>query len=214
VDLPAIRLGISLEPMDSTAERLAQIREAVEVGFDIVHVIGDRSDSAAIFSADRTTDASERVGCTALEASYELLRLAGQQRSLVAIGPLPGTEEEVAVQAMTARSRLDDLIPQVDFAFSFLQTSIDDPADLSVVRRVMPDMPETQMRNLATVLAGSVASAVRRIRWLREDLGISYFTFHKSPATSWNTLAMLVAAIDDRCPMTDPVIYGGFSSLN
>jgi hypothetical protein len=214
VDLPAIRLGISLEPMDSTAERLANIRDAVKVGFDIVHVIGDRGDSAVILSADHTTDASERAGYTALEASYELLRLAGQQRSLVAIGPLSGTEEEVAAQAMSARSKLDDLIPQVDFAFSFLQTSIDDPADLSVVRRIMPDMPETQMRSLATVLAGSVASATRRIRRLREDLGISYFTFHKSPATSWNTLAMLVAAIDDRRPMTDPVIYGGFSSPN
>ena len=84
----AIRLGISLEPMDSTAERLANIRDAVKVGFDIVHVIGDRSGSAAIFSADLTTDVSERAGYTALEASYELLRLAGQQRSLVAIGPL------------------------------------------------------------------------------------------------------------------------------
>jgi len=200
--------------MDSTAERLVNIREAVKVGFDIVHVIGDRSESAAIFSADHATDLSERAGYTALEASYELLRLAGQQRSLVAVGPLSGTEEEVAAQAMTARSKLDDLIPQVDFAFSFLQTSIDDPGDLSVVRRIMPDMPETQMRNLATVLAGSVASAARRIRRLHEDLGISYFTFHKSPATSWTTLARLVAAIDDRGPVTDPVISGGFSPLN
>jgi hypothetical protein len=214
VDLPAIRLGISLEPMDSTAERLATIRDAMKVGFDIVHVIGDRSDSAAIVSADHTTDASQRAVYTALEASYELLRLAGQQGSLVAIGPFSGTEEEVAVQAMTARSKLDELTPQVDFAFSFLQTSIDDPADLSVIRRIMPDMPETQMRNLATVLAGPVASAARRIRRLREDLGISYFTFHKSPASSWNSLAMLVAAIDDRRPMTDPAIYGGSSSLN
>ena len=142
MDFPAIRLGISLEPMGSTAERLANIRDAVKVGFDIVHVIGDRSDSAAIFSDDLTTNVSERAGYTALEASYELLRLGGQQRSLVAIGPLSGTEEEVAAQAMTARSKLDDLIPQVDFAFSFLQTSIDDPADLSVVRRIIPDMPD------------------------------------------------------------------------
>jgi hypothetical protein len=214
VDLPAIRLGISLEPMDSTAERLAHIRDAVEVGFDIVHVIDDRWDGAATLLTERTTDASEQTDHTALEASYELLRLAGQKRTLVAIGPLSGTEEEVAAQAMTARSKLDDLTPQVDFAFSFLQVSIDDPADLSVVRRIMPAMPETQMRNLATVLAGSVASAVRRIRRLREDLGISYFTFHKSPATSWNTLARLVAAIDDRGPMTDPVIYSGFLPLN
>ena len=142
MDFPAIRLGISLEPMSSTAERRANIRDAVKVGFDIVHVIGDRSDSASIFSDDLTTNVSERAGYTALEASYELLRLAGQQRSLVAIGPLSGTEEDVAAQAMTARSQLDDLIPQVDFAFSFLQTSIDDPADLSVVRRIIPDMPD------------------------------------------------------------------------
>jgi hypothetical protein len=47
VDLPAIRLGIRLEHMDSTAERLAHIRDAVEVGFDIVHVIDDRWDGAA-----------------------------------------------------------------------------------------------------------------------------------------------------------------------
>ena len=69
------------------------------------------------------------------------------------------------------------------------------------------------MRNLATVLAGSVASAARRIRRLREDLGIS-----TSPLTSlgylMDTLAMLVAAIEVRRPMTDPVISGGFSSLN
>jgi hypothetical protein len=68
----------------------------VKVGFDIVHVIGDRSDSASIFSTHHATDVSKRDGYTALEASYELLRLAGQQRSLVATGPLSGTEEDVA----------------------------------------------------------------------------------------------------------------------
>jgi len=161
-------------------------------------------------TTDHTADASYRTGDSVIEASYELLRLAGQQRNLAAIGPLSGTAQEVAARAMNARFKLDDLVRQIDFAFSFPQVSIDDPADLSVVRRLIPDMPEAQMRELATVLAGSVASAACCIRWLRDVLGIGYFTFHKSSATSWNTLARLVAMINDRGPMTGPVICADF----
>jgi hypothetical protein len=184
VNLPATLLGVSLEPMGSTATRRAYIRDAREIGFDIVHVIDDRCDDRWDVTTDHTADSSYRTGNPVTEASYELLKLAGQQRNLVAIGSLSGTAEEVAARAKDARSKLDDLGLQFDFAFSFLQVSIDDPADLSVIRRLLPDMPEAQMRELATVLSSPVASAACRVRWLRDVVGVSYFTFHKSSATS------------------------------
>ena len=71
-------------------------------------------------------------------------------------------------------------------------------------------MPEAQMRELATVLSRTVASAVCRVRWLRDVVCVSYFTFPKSSATSWESLANLVAMIKDGGPMTGPVMYADY----
>lgn len=116
----------------------------------------------------------------------------------------------MAARAKDARSKLDGLGLQFDLAFSFLQVSIDDPGDLSVIRRLLPDMPEAQMRELATVLISSVAPAACRVRWLRDVVGVSYFTFHKSSATSWESLAKLVSMIKVGGSMTGPVMYGDY----
>jgi hypothetical protein len=72
---------------------------------------------------------------------------------------------------------------------------MDNPADLSVVHDLAPDAQEAELRKMSTVLDGSVSAAADRIGRLHKDLGISYFTFHKTAATSWQTLENLADAV-------------------
>jgi hypothetical protein len=37
--------------------------------------------------------------------------------------------------------------------------------------------------------------AAKRIQRLHKDLGISYFSFSKTPGTSWDTFGKLIAAL-------------------
>jgi hypothetical protein len=114
---------------------------------------------------------------------------------MVAIGPLRSTAGEMAEQVAVVRRMAETPVEPVEIAFNFLQVSIDDPTDLSVVRQLLPDAPEAELRRLATVLDGSIGSVVNRIRHLYEVLGISFLTFHMSDATAWNTLEAIAAAV-------------------
>jgi hypothetical protein len=111
----------------------------------------------------------------------------------VAVSPL-GDEAAVADRVRYVRRQLDSLTEEAQLAFSFLQVSLDDPADLSVLRQLAPTTDECQLRQMATLLDGPLSIASDRIRRFH-DLGISYFTFHKCAATSWSTLAALIAAV-------------------
>lgn len=188
-----IRFGISLECGDSNLERESLIRVAAQAGFEDVHLI---EPTPSPFAPGDRSNVSVIHGNAIVAATHQLMQRAVKQRTLVGIGPLCGTEEDVASHVAMARAQLGDLMAGVELAFSFLQVSIDDPTDLSVLHHLMPSLPETQIRRFATVLDGSIGSAASRIREFHEELGISYFTFHKSLGTTWNTLASLVNAVE------------------
>ena len=116
---------------------------------------------------------------------------------MVAVGPL-GTPEQIARKAARAKRKTADLSGEIALAFSFLQVSIDDATDMSIVRQLLPGTPDLNLRRLATVLDGSVTTAVARIRYFYDELGISFFTLHKSAGTSWNTLERIAAALTHR----------------
>jgi hypothetical protein len=188
-----LRLGISLvaqDPVDSLAE--AEI--ARQAGFDLVFMIdalkvrNGRSRNGGRIVPPLTTQADLVV-----EASHRLLSMATRTVTTVGISPFGG-EQAVALRAGYARDELASLVDEVQLAFSFLQVSIDDPSDLSVLRQLVPGAPEHQLREMATLLDGPTTAAVDRIRRFH-DLGISYFTFHKSAATSWTTLGELADAV-------------------
>jgi hypothetical protein len=194
VILRPLQLGISLAAY-SRAESAFDVGFARQAGFDVVVVI------------DRTAEETERVwdgeggdplmaaeGNLAIEASHEMLRMVTKSVTTVAVSPLLGDEAAVADRVRYVRHQLDPLTEKVQLAFSFLQVSLDDPTDLSVLRQLAPSAVECQLHQMATLLDGSLITARDRIRRFH-DLGISYFTFHKSAATSWNTLAALVAAV-------------------
>ena len=60
--------------------------------------------------------------------------------------------------------------------------------------RKLPNSDQYSGGGRSLLLDGSPTEAADRIRRFH-NLGISYFTFHKSAATSWNTLAALTAAV-------------------
>ena len=128
-----------------------------------------------------------------MDASHELLKAATKSVTTVGISNLI-PEAAVAQYVRYARHQLDPLTETVQLAFSFLQLSLDDRSDLSLLRQLVPNAVEHQLRQMATLLDGSPTEAADRIRRFH-NLGISYFTFHKSAATSWNTLAALTAAV-------------------
>ena len=93
------------------------------------------------------------------------------------------------------RDKADDRVDDIELQFGFFQVSMDDPSDLSVLRLLEPRAPEEELRKLTTLLDRTVPAAVERIQRLHEELGISYFTFSKTPGTSWDTFENLIAAL-------------------
>jgi probable F420-dependent oxidoreductase len=124
----------------------------------------------------------------------KMLTLAAQQADIVAIASM-GTEADLAGRVAFVREKAGVRVDDVELQFSFVQVSIDDPGDLSVLRMLAPDAPEEEIRKLTTLLDVPVAAAAERIQRLHEDLGISYFSFSKTPGTSWDTFGKLIAAL-------------------
>jgi len=102
---------------------------------------------------------------------------------------------QVAHQVEIVRQRSSDLDGPIELAFNFLQVSIDDPDDFSVVRQLLPGSSDRELRRLATVLDGSISMAVRRIRLYYEEFGISYFTLHMPASATWKTMERIAFAV-------------------
>jgi probable F420-dependent oxidoreductase len=124
----------------------------------------------------------------------KLLAIAAEHADIVAIASLGG-EAELAERVDYVKRQAGRRLDQIELAFSFMQVSIDHPHDLSTLQLIAPDAAETDMRQMTTLLDGSVSAAADRIRRLHADLGISYFTLYKSTATTWRTLEQLVEAV-------------------
>jgi probable F420-dependent oxidoreductase len=124
----------------------------------------------------------------------KMLTLAAQQADIVAIASM-GTEADLAGQVAFVKGKAGDRVDDIELQFGFFQVSIDDPSDLSVIRMLEPDAPEGELRKLTTVLDVPVSAAAERIQRLRDEFGISYFSFNKTFGTSWDTLARLIAAL-------------------
>ena len=122
-----------------------------------------------------------------------MLAMAAQHADIVAVGGMGG-EAAVAERAAYILNQAGVLADDIELAFSFFQVSLDDRDDLSVLRQVAPDASEVDLREAATLLDGTVSAAVDRVQRLREA-NFSYFTFHKTEATSWDTLAKLTSAL-------------------
>jgi probable F420-dependent oxidoreductase len=123
-----------------------------------------------------------------------LLTMAAQQADIVAIAST-GTEDDLAERIAFVKAQAGARADDIELAFGFFQVSMDDPSDLSILKMVAPDVPESEMRRWTTLLGGSVDEAAERIHRLHDDLGISYFTLNATPGTSWDTLEKLVAAL-------------------
>src|ERR1700722_5815745 len=124
----------------------------------------------------------------------KMLTLAAQQADIVAIASM-GTEADLGGRVAFVREKAGHRVDDIELQFSFVQVSMDDPSDLSVLRLLAPDAPEEEIRKLTTLLDVPVAAAAERIQRLHADLGISYFSFSKTPGTSWETFGKLIAAL-------------------
>jgi alkanesulfonate monooxygenase SsuD/methylene tetrahydromethanopterin reductase-like flavin-dependent oxidoreductase (luciferase family) len=124
----------------------------------------------------------------------KLLAMAARHADIISVGGL-GTEAFLADRMNYVKSQAAEHLTDIELAFTFFQVSLDHHDDLSALHMVQPDADETDLRQAATLLDGSVGEAADRVRRYRDDIGISYFTFHKTEATSWETLRKLVDAI-------------------
>ncbi|MEA2777260.1 MAG: hypothetical protein QOF90_2666, partial [Acetobacteraceae bacterium] len=125
----------------------------------------------------------------------KMLTLAAQQADIVAIASM-GSEADLAGRVAFVKEKAAGRFDDIELQFAFIQVSMDDPSDLTLLRMLAPpDAPEEELRKLTTVLDGTVPAAVERIQRLHTELGISYFTFSNTPGTSWATFEKLVAAL-------------------
>jgi probable F420-dependent oxidoreductase len=123
-----------------------------------------------------------------------MLTLAAKQADIVAIASM-GTEADLASRVAFVKDNAGDRFDDIELQFGFFQVSMDDPSDLSLLRMLVPDAPEQEIRKLTTLLDVPVAAAAERIQRLHEELGISYFTLNNTPGTSFDTLEKLVSTL-------------------
>jgi probable F420-dependent oxidoreductase len=124
----------------------------------------------------------------------KVLSIAAEHADIVAIASL-ADEAHLAERVDYVKHQAGPRLSEIELSFGFFQVSMDDPDDLSVLHQMLPAASETILRQMVTLLDGSVAAAVDRIRRFQHELGISYFTFHKTTATSWRTMEELVDAL-------------------
>jgi probable F420-dependent oxidoreductase len=127
-------------------------------------------------------------------AGNKVLSIAAKHADIVAIATL-ADEARLVEQVDYVKRQAGPRLGDVELSFGFFQVSMDDPHDLSVLHQMMPDAIEADLRQMVCLLDGSVAAAADRIRHFHDDLGISYFTFHKTTATSWRSFEDLVDAL-------------------
>src|SRR5246500_3691732 len=127
-------------------------------------------------------------------AGDKLLTMAAQQADIVAIASV-GTEADLAERVNFVKTKAGDRFDDIELSFGFFQVSIDDPSDLSLLRMLEPDAPESELRKLTTLLDLPLSGAAERIHRLNEELGISYFTLNKTLGTSWDSFEKLIASV-------------------
>jgi probable F420-dependent oxidoreductase len=124
----------------------------------------------------------------------KVLSVAAQHADIVAIASL-ADEAHLIKQVDFVKDQAGARINDIELSFGFFQVSMNHSDDLSVLHQMMPGAAETDLRQMVTLLDGSVPAAAQRVQRLHHDLGISYFTFHKTSATSWRTFEQLVDAL-------------------
>jgi probable F420-dependent oxidoreductase len=125
----------------------------------------------------------------------KLLSLAAKNVDIVAIAA-QGAESELAERIDYVKAQAGERFDQIELAFSFFQANIDgSPADLTLLRMLNPEGTEEQLLNSVTLLHGSVEQAADRVKALREQYGITYFTLNLGPGTPWAELEKLIAAV-------------------
>ena len=123
-----------------------------------------------------------------------LLAMAAQHADIIGIATMRD-RAHLAERIRYVKAQAGDRFDDIELEFSFFQTSIDDPDDLSTLHMLAPDASASELRQLVTFLGGSVTEAADQIRSLREEFGISYFTFNLTPSAGWETLEKIVAAV-------------------
>ncbi|GLE50729.1 TIGR03621 family F420-dependent LLM class oxidoreductase [Mycobacterium montefiorense] len=126
----------------------------------------------------------------------KMLAMAATHADIVSILTF-GTESELLQRVQYVKEHAGARLDQIELSFSFGQVAIDDPNDLLILKRAAPEMPESQLRSMATCLDGPIEAAAERISRMRQELGIGYFTFSvgEGRGLSWPTLEKLIARV-------------------
>ena len=123
-----------------------------------------------------------------------LLTMAARHADIIAIATL-GDHAHLAERVAYVKEQAGERLVEIELAFSFFQTSIDIPDDVSILQRLAPYGRPIDHRTQATFLGGPPEAAADRIRAMHEELGITYFTFNLTPSVSWQSLEKIIAAL-------------------
>jgi probable F420-dependent oxidoreductase len=126
----------------------------------------------------------------------KMLALAAKHADIVSILTF-GTESELVQRVQYVKEHAGNRLDGIELSFSFGHVSIDDPNDLQLLKQVMPEVPESQLRSMAILLDGPVEAAAERIARMYQELAISYFTFSigEGRGVTWPTLEKLLARV-------------------
>jgi hypothetical protein len=96
----------------------------------------------------------------------KLSAMAARHADIISVGGL-GTEGFLADRMNYVKNQAAERLTDIELAFTFFQVSLDDHDDLSALHMVQPDADETDLRQAATLLDGSVGEAADRVRRYR-----------------------------------------------
>ena len=105
-------------------------------------------------------------------AGDKMLAMAAQQADIVSILTF-GTDAELAQRVQYVKRQAAERFDQIELSFSFGQVSLDDSSDLEILKLVLPEAPEAQLRSMATLLDGPIEAAAERITHMHQELEIT-----------------------------------------
>jgi probable F420-dependent oxidoreductase len=162
-----------------------------------VRLLTEHVDAIAAAFTGASASARQRPPMMIAGSGDRLLAMAAKKADIITIGALV-SEAALAERVDYIKREAADRFDEIELAFGFFQTSLDDPTDMRIIEMLAPEATDAERRAMAPVLDGSIAAATDRIARMREQLGISYFQFSvitDAMSTSWHTLDKLVTAV-------------------
>ncbi|MDF0531591.1 TIGR03621 family F420-dependent LLM class oxidoreductase [Tsukamurella sp. 8F] len=124
----------------------------------------------------------------------KVLTLAAEHADIVALASVPD-EDTLADRVAFLRSAAGDRFDELELNLIVFAFAVDRDPDFEGLRRFQPDATDEQLRASMNTLCGTFDEVVAKVKRLRADHGVSYFTVIEPDAAALEDLSRVIAAV-------------------